>query len=643
MIMTLEAWKRLAAVVLLSALGWPTLSARNLILISVDTLRADRLSCYGYSNNPTPVFDRWASEGVRFERAYTENPLTLPAHATLFTGIYPPSHGIRENIGFRLHDDYQTLAECFQEAGFTTAGFIGSYVLASQFGVAQGFQVFDETFDRTIESVVASTEIQRSADQVTDRFLAWLEENRSDRFFAFVHFYDPHTPRPRGYDWEVSRVDRNLGRIDRYLKEQGLLADTDIILTSDHGESLGEHGEQGHGFFVYDSTLHVPLIVRPASSSIKRGLTIADQVSLADLMPTILSMHRLEIPSSVQGRSLLPLLEGETLDATALYAETFVPSFHFGWSPLRSLRLGRYKYIQAPRGELYDLQTDPGESDNLYRKEGATARRYRTMLEEWLSTHDETPAQSQSQSEASSDILERLASLGYVSPGAGRSQTASRIDPKDRIEAFERYHAVLNRLSSGSADPSLLGELEEITRSAPEMQGIDFLRGWTHERLNRLEEARRHYQRSVERDPENLLGRARYAGLLIRMRDYEDAERQLLQILEQAPADYRARNNLAGLYHLTGRPLLAAEQLRIIVQARPGYAAAWQNLGNLLLGSEDWNGAEEAFRRVLELDPENAAAHFQLSRALREMGREAESEQERERAEELDPRLRNRP
>jgi arylsulfatase A-like enzyme/Flp pilus assembly protein TadD len=630
-----------AAALFLSILAGPEVSARNLILISVDTLRADRLSCYGYEGNQTPNFDRWAREGVRFEHAYTETPLTLPAHASLMTGLFPTAHGIRENLGFKLDPDFPALAEIFRNNGYATAGFIGSYVMSSETGIARGFQVYDETFDRTIESVVAPTQLQRSADQVTDRFLEWLREHRGGPFFVFLHYFDPHMPRPRGYDWEVTQVDRNLGRIDGFLREHDLLEDTHLVVTSDHGESLGEHGESGHGFFIYDATLRVPLIFRPASTAgMERSRTVPDPVSLADVMPTVLELAGLNVPESVQGRSLVPLLEGGALESTGLYAESYVPSLQFGWSPLRSIRTERYKFIEAPRPELYDLESDPGETRNLYREEIHLGRTYRGKLEEWVSAHES--ARVAPTAAIPPEVMERLAALGYVGTGSRPGGRASRIDPKDRIEAFERYHYILNQLSAGESDRGLLAEVELLRGSAPEIPGIGFLLAWIHEELGQFPEARRHYEAAVRTDPDNLLARSRYAALLIRLGDYDDAEGELLRILSRAPDDYKSRNNLAGLYHMTGRQDQAAEQLRLLVGLRPNYSAAWQNLGNLLLAGEDWPGAEKAFRRVIELNPDNAAGHFQLARALQAQGLESEASRARERAFELDPRLRAR-
>ena len=639
--MTVGRWKLLALSAIIFFLQPVSAKAENFILISVDTLRADRLGCYGYRENATPNFDRWALEGYRFEHAYSETPLTLPAHSTLLLGILPVTHGIRENAGFRLDDARVTLAEVFQKAGYTTAGFIGSYVLASEFGLAQGFDVFDEQFDTPIESVLASTQLQRSSDVVTDSFLAWLARHHSQDFFAFIHFYDVHMPRPDGYDWEVSRVDRNLGRIDRYLRENGILAGTNIVLTSDHGEALGEHGESGHGFFIYDSTLRVPLIIRPARGRTGPDGGVPEPASLEDVMPTILELAGLPIPGEVQGRSLVPAFSGKHLPEKGVYAESFVPNLQFGWSPLRSIRLGNMKFIEAPRAELYDTAADPHEKRNLVDEVPEVARKLRKQLDRLVSGLPK-PKTDEMHKEVDTELLKKLSTLGYVATGPTGSARSNRIDPKDRIEAFEEYHGMLNSLSSGEIPSDALERIERLRTGAPEIKGLDFLEAWTLELSGRLEESLEAYGKAVAEDPENLLARGRYATLLMRQRNFADAERQLLDILRIAPGDYKSRNNLAGLYHVTGRDDQAMAELETIVRARPTYVSAWQNLGNLLLSKQQWSRSEAAFRQVISLDPKNAICHFQLSRALAGQGKEAEAHREKQIAVELDPRLASR-
>lgn len=621
----------------------PPAEAKNLLLISVDTLRADRLSCYGYRENPTPRFDRWASEGFLFEQAFSEYPLTLPAHATMLTGQIPPRHGVRENAGYRLASEQTTLAEALHARNYRTAAFIGSYVLAAEFGVSQGFEIFDEEFATSIANVGASTELQRPAPEVTARFLGWLRHSGDKPFFAFVHFYDPHTPRPEGYDREVTRVDESLGEIDAFLRETGLLEKTDIVLTSDHGESLGDHGEEGHGFFVYDSTLHVPLIVRPAGSTGKRGRRINHQVSLADLMPTILDRLRIPIPSTVQGRSLNPLFSGNPVEETALYSESFVPQLHFGWSPLRSLRLGQYKYIDAPRPELYDVAADQGEVKNLFSERPTVAREYRKKLLHFVEDHG-VGEHTAKPEEPDPETVRKLLSLGYLNTGSNRrkSDSAPLVDPKDRIAAFERYHAILSDLALGRLDPRAPEKLAELESWAPEIQGIRYLQAWALELSGNLKAARARYQLAVTEQPDNAMARARFAGVLMKLQELREAESQLQEVLKRAPSDYRSMNNLAGLYRMTGRTEQAVEQIRRITQARPDYLPAWQNLGRLEAEAGNWRAAEDAFVRVTQLDPRSAVAHLELGYALRAQGRLDEAAREEEQAYLLNPELRRK-
>ncbi len=616
------------------------LLAENILLISIDTLRADRLSCYGYDKNRTPSIDRWAEEGVVFDHAYTEYPLTIPAHYTMLTGIYPCSHGAKENVGYRLESERETLAETLGKEGFTTGGFIGAYVLASEFGINQGFDVFDEEFATSVEGVSSATQVQRPAEQVTERFLAWLRDHKEDQFFAFVHYYDPHTPRPYGYDREVSNVDRNIGKIDRFLRDNGLLEKTHIFLTSDHGEGLGDHGESGHGFFLYDSTTRIPLIFRPAVGYEVSAKRVIAAVSLADLMPTILRLSGVEIPEDVQGRSLVPLLRGRKLQREGVYTETFIPQLHFGWASLRSFRLREFKYIEAPRPELYEPGLDPGETEDIYSQRGDLGRAYRSSLAGFITMFG-TSSEGRSQGEVDSEVRDRLSALGYVSlqQQTNLADTTGSIDPKDRIHAFEEYHGILNDLSNRLVNATTLSNIEHLQHTAPEVRGVSFLRAWYFELMDRPGESEGYYRAALNEAPDHVLARARFARLLERLGRLDEAESQMHEVLRLSPGDYKTRNNLAGLYHRTGRMDAALAEMRMITKERPRYAAAWQNLGLLCIGKRSWEDAEAAFRRVIELDQRNAIAHFNLARVLRELGRADEAERELETALKLDPRL----
>jgi len=636
----IKEWLLIPGICLWAFLAEP-LRAENILLVSVDTLRADRLSCYGYKRNQTPHIDRWAKEGILFQRAYTESPLTLPAHSTILTGTYPLHHGVRENVGFILREKYLTLAEVLGEKGYDTAAFIGAYVLASEFGFSQGFDTFDEEFSTTIEHVSAATKVHRAAEEITRRFLAWLDRSRKP-FFTFVHFFDPHVPRPNGYDWEVSRVDRCIGLIDAHLRATGLLDTTHIVFLSDHGESLGEHGEAGHGFFIYDSTLHVPLIFRPAGNPSLPVQTVTSTVSLVDVMPTILQMVDLSPPADNQGQSLLRLMLGKDEVERGFYAETFIPQLHFGWSPLRSYRKGGYKFIDAPRPELYDILKDPGEEVNLYSESRALGNEYKTLLEEFTGKY-QALAESDAVVAVDLESRERLAALGYVGLSQRRASTSDSfgegIDPKDRVRAFEACHKVINDLAAGAVSRNVFEEIASIRGEAPEMRGLAYLEARAHDQLGGIDLAEKKYRQALEENSENTNARYYLARILVGKQRLSEAEQQLLMVLKAAPDHYHSRNNLAGLYRSTGRIPAAVTQMEKVLDQRPGYVPGWQNLGQLYMDLTDWKKAEKAFRKVVELENDNAIAHFNLARVLRAVGRTAEADQEMDLAIRLDPRL----
>ncbi len=618
----------------------PLNGADNVLLISVDTLRADRLSCYGYRQNTTPAMDRWAAEGARFEHAYTEYPLTLPAHSTLLTGTYSFYHGVRENVGFALGRDQVTLAEVLKEQGFVTAGFIGSYVLASQFGIAQGFTTYDEKFGIPFEKAIAATALRRSSEQVTDSFLSWLAKNRESRFFAFVHFYDPHAPCPNGYDSEVSRVDRSISKIDASLRAWHLIDKTHVFLVSDHGESLGQHGESGHGFFLYDSTLHIPLIVRPAASVALPQKLVTRAVSLVDIAPTILELAGVKRPAQLQGRSLVRLMLGKDASDAGIYAETYIPQLQFGWSPLRSYRLGRFKLIDAPRAELYDLAADPGEAVNLLSRNQALADRYRAQMEEFAGKY-RTRGSNRSAAGPVLEASEKLAALGYVRLG---TRTASGgfgkgIDPKDRVEVFESYHAIVNEIAGRNYTDRIFDRIDTLRRQAPELRELVFLEAQAYEGSGRLREACAKFQQGLEKEPGNNVARAAMASLLIRLGRIDDAEKEFQRVLVSDPGDYRSRNNLAGIYSMKGKTDAAVGEMKKALATRPEYAAGWHNLGQLYIQMRNWAAADAALRKAVSLDAADARAHFLLAQVLRTEGKTAEADRQMRIALELDPSL----
>jgi arylsulfatase A-like enzyme len=412
----------------------------NLLLVSIDTLRADHLGCYGYKKIKTPNIDQLAADAVRFKSAVSQVPLTLPSHCTILTGTYPSYHGVRDNVGFKLPEAKTTLAEILKAQGYQTAAFIGAYVLNSTFGLNQGFDLYDDRIAGSPRSgtVVNLNSVERPAGEVIERAINWLRARRSTPFFMFVHLYDPHDPysppgafaeiyKDKPYDGEIAYVDQEVGKLLAFLKDQKLYQNTIVVLTSDHGESFGEHGEWTHGYFIYDTTLLVPLIIKP----IERGLAgkiVTEQVSLVDLVPTALQLLAVRNTADLQGQSLFGLMHGNHRNGPGLaYAETYYPA-QFGWSPLMGIRREDYKFIRAPKPELYDLKSDPGEQANQIDQQKAVAAELKTGLGRIESTFTDRGADRKSQLNLSSSQLDALRSLGYVgasaSPNSGSGASA---------------------------------------------------------------------------------------------------------------------------------------------------------------------------------------------------------------------------
>ena len=401
-------------------------AARHLVIVTIDTLRADRLGVYGNQTVATPNLDRLAREGAMALHASAHAPLTRPSHISLFTGLYPAEHGIRDNVSPPLGAKVPVLAEILQQRGFKTGAFVSSIVLSRQSGLGRGFAHYSDRFEIGEDDARFLNTIQKPGDATIAETVAWLREPGPERRFAWVHLYDPHDPYEppepyrsryagRPYDGEVAWSDDLFGRLDAAISAAGLRDDTLIVVTSDHGEGLEEHGESVHGFFVYETTLRVPFIAR--GPGITPGTPLGVVVRTIDVLPTVLEQLGLAdaIPA-VSGRSLAKALAGGSMDDAPTFAESLVPLVHYGWSDLRALRDGRWKYILAPRPELYDLDTDPGERRNLVDQEPQRARAYRSGIEQRL--RQEQAALRDPAAGAASvppDLLEKLGALGYVS------------------------------------------------------------------------------------------------------------------------------------------------------------------------------------------------------------------------------------
>ena len=444
---------RITAVVLLLITGvggswWRTFRQPpppiGVVIITLDTTRADRLSVYGFMDAAMPHLDRLAREGVVFDQATSVAPLTLPAHCSLFTGLFPPAHGVRDNADRPLSPEHTTLAETLHAHGFRTGAFVGSVVLDADRGLAQGFDHYSGVVSTDASERTPRPPRRRRGDEVVTDAIRWIDGIQGSRFFVWAHLYDPHRPYDPPepfrstytdpYTAEIAFADAQIGRLLEALDRRKLLDRTIVVVAADHGESLGDHGERDHGIFVYESVLRVPLIIRAPNVSPRR---IADVVRLVDVMPTVLDL--LSMPRHpVDGKSLAGVLHGDPqhveLDA---YSESQYP-LRFGWSPLRALRAGRYKLIEAPRPELYDLDRDPFEQRNLYHERRDLARAFEHRLATFERVIGARPRDGATDPLPPGELRERLTSLGYIGSGASPAQSDHHDlpDPKDCMSVF---------------------------------------------------------------------------------------------------------------------------------------------------------------------------------------------------------------
>jgi choline-sulfatase len=550
------------------------LKGRNLLLVSIDTLRSDRTSPYGYAIE-TPALQRLADEGVTFETALSPVPMTQPAHTSLFTGLYPGRHGVRDNVGKTLTDEAVTLAEVLREAGYQTGAVVASKVLARVTGLDQGFDSYDDRF-RTEELDSASPNVERRAREVRFSAEKWLSERDRARPFAlFVHFFDPHMPHDppplfrerypeRPLDGEIAFVDRNLRELLETLEKDGELERTLVVVLSDHGESLDEHGEEEHGLFLYDATAHVPLIVRVPGAGAPRGRRVETPVSLVDVMPTVLELLELP-PRASDGVSLAPLLAGGSIAPRALFGETHYPLF-YRWSPSYSLREGTWKYILAPKPELYDLARDGRELENRLSAEDQRAQALRAALERKLA---EWQASAGMAAEAGNLSLQELAALGYGGGAPADETGAGELpDAKDKVALYAKLSEALGLMGS-----------------------------------ERWEEARVLLVEVLEQEPANPSALLNMGSVLAHSGQYAEAEKHLRACLALQPDNRHAKATLAMAYFVTQRLDESEAMFREILAESPRSPEPRFFLGQVLAQRGDLRGALECFEAAEREQP----------------------------------------
>ena len=630
----------------------------NVILVTLDTTRADRIGCYGYQLALTPSLDAMAARGVLFERAYTPVPLTLPSHASMLTGLYPPEHGLHVNGMGRLAGEIPVLAEILKQRNYSTAAFLSAFVLNSKFGLNRGFQTYDDDLSQTTQ---AESYLHRRRDgrSVMDAALSWLQTHCGQPFFCWVHLYDAHCEYDareslfgdrfvqQPYDAGIAVQDLQLGRLSEFLKNRGLTKQTLVIVVGDHGEGLMEHGEQEHGMLLYESAVRVPLVIS-GLPIVKAGHRVSTPVSLVDLMPTVLDCLAVGQKFPLSGRSLKPSIQGADLEPRPCYLETDAP-FEYHWAPLRALVMNGSKFIRTARPEFYDLIDDPGEVRNLADTAGSERPDLENRLDEMLASFAPRAAGSLHLSAKEKQIL---SSLGYASGKAVVVEADSQQtlpDVKDMLPvynmtfeaqqllgnqqltgAIEKLNAILELTPHYDNARVLLGDaLMSQKKFSEAIQAYETVlknnseQPKAHAHLatalaiqGRLPEAASHYRRALEMDTEGTTWHLQLAQVLCGLKNYEAAVAEYREAIRCDPGYIRAYLELGGLLAEFGRYDEAIQNFEATLKLHPDLLLAHLNLATVLTRAKRNTQALVHARKAVELDPENFEARFNLGTLL---------------------------
>lgn len=605
---------------------------RQVILISIDTCRADYFDCYGYKDKTTPNISALAAEGVLFENVVSPVPLTLPAHSSLMTSAIPPFHGVRENKNYQLGNSNLTLAEILREQGYQTSAIIGSFVLDPIFGLDQGFDNYNADFEEPVGGELWN---ERRGEEVSRLACQWLQQNQEEDFFLFLHYFDPHRsynpPEPFAseyadnlYAGEIAYVDHCLGQVIDTLKNLGLYESALIIITGDHGEMLGEHSEDTHGYFVYQSALKVPLIMKSPRNDIPRRIT--NLVGLIDIAPTILSCLEKDVPDEFQGIDLSDFLYKKdfSLPSRNFFAESVTPLL-YQCGPLYAIVTDDWKYIQAPQEELYNLINDPGENTNLATQEKTRLRKLKKHLLEILS--------DQSYVDRTDNVLEPdqmalhiLESLGYV---AGKTTgeieyDSTAIDPKDRILLHNQFVS-LNILAAHKEFDKAKELGLEIIRKFPEFPDTYFTLGYIMFDQKDFTQAIDFFTKSVQYKPEDSSYRLSLGSALALAGKYEQAEQHYRDALKINPDFFEAHNYLAAILALRGKTEQAIQHFREATRLKPDTFDVQYNLAVTLAAQGKFDEAITHYQLALRISPQNIMVLRNLVYTFTVLGKQDEA------------------
>ena len=653
----------------------------NVLLISIDTLRADHVGCYGYTETQTPNIDQLAREGARFTSCYTAVPITLPSHATLFTGQYPPTHGVRDNGTFRLGDESLTLAEIFKSKGYQTAAFVGSFVLDSRFGLDQGFDIYDDNMGSVDDSPAGRQKAdllfeERKGEDVVKAALEWLTHKKPGPFFAFIHCFDPHAPYHAPapyrrenvncddpdslsscYDREIAYTDACMGTLFQKMKEMGIYDRTLICFTADHGEGLGEHAEPSHSVFVYDSTLHIPLIMR-YPQEISPGEVIKSQVGNVDIAPTLLDMAGIHLPDSkMQGRSVLPALTepaaGQPSAAMPpdepLYCETYFPFYNHRWSPIEGVRTAEWKYVQSPKPELYHLTEDPRELINLAHARQDQLNYMKKLLagmkEKYAFAGEKSGAgteghkQKATQMTMDQDTRQRLERLGYIwtAPVEGpKKEIGTYPDPKDMVVVLNFFNVAAYHYLHQEYDKAIY-YFQKSLEIDPKDVFAYYMIGFINNKIGKFEKARDAFLECIRLDPTYQNGYVNLGGVYLKLGQRDKAFEQINKALKLNPDSIEIYQNLGAIYSYGGNYDKAIKAFHEALKRDANYTEAMNGLANAYLARKDYASALQYIQKAIKLDPKSAVAYTTMGKIYLAQGKTKEAEETLREALKLDP------
>ncbi len=631
----------------------------NILLVTLDTTRADRMDFLGSKRALTPNLDLLARDATVFTRAYSQAPLTPTSHSTILTGTYPQYHQVLI-FPIPLAEDMPYLPAILKGHGYSTAAFVGSIAVDYKWGTPgfeRGFDTYDAGF--SWDSYTPQTRyqtVERRGGEVVERALAWLSKQRQGPFFMWVHLFDPHDPydppepyktryAKAPYDGEIAYVDSVMGRLFQQLKASGRYDDTVIALTADHGESLGAHGENTHGIFVYDETIHVPLVIKLPHGA-AAGTRIFDRVELADIVPTLLGSAGIAVPGKVQGQSLLGFMEPGTAAGSAAariwedrgaYSQADYGHIAFAWSAEQSLRTGKYLYIQAPRRELYADGTDARVMHNLASSSSAVADTLSAQLQDFqrLTTNtQQTPKARMDEAK-----IKKLAILGYMAARADSPYSApgeEGADPKDKIQIANTVlsiNDILQNSPPGTRCDNAVPAIKKALVTSPNISLLHFFLGGCYLDKNDYASAVPELRKAVKLDPgfthaEINLGRA-----LMYTQDYDSAMTAFEHVAKSEPADIDAHTYLIILYHRANRQQDVIKECKAVLHYLPqNYGANW-HLGQALLNTGDPAGAISPLQKAIAGEPDKPGPHMLLADVYQQLGRGEDAQRERAEAE----------